>query len=144
MKKISKLVLISTIILILVACSSGEIKEEDKYIVDSLYSYGGTSDKTEVSYEIIISGTKKDIEKLESYEVIINTDYLDSMLENGPHSNDKELGEQSYVKLTGEFTLDTSRNNKQQVDKNKLLNGVKLIDKDKNEVILELNKQWSQ
>ncbi|MDW7675245.1 MAG: hypothetical protein SCK28_11990 [Bacillota bacterium] len=139
MKKISAIILAVCLAFVLGACSSNVIKQEEKYTMNASYSYGGDLEKTEISYEVIISGTEKDIENIDAYEVLINMDYLDLMLENGPHSTQKELGKTHYFKITGNFTFNTNGKSKEEIDKMKLLEGIKIIDKDKNEVILKFN-----
>lgn len=144
MKKTSIIVLVCSFIIILVGCGSGEIKEEDKYMINALYSYGAYKEdleKTKISYEVIISGTEEDIENIDSYDVLINMNYLDLMLENGPHSSKKEVGEESYAKITGSFVFDTKGKSKEEIDNMKLLEGVEVIDKDKNEVVIKFSSQ---
>ena len=139
MKKILLIILLVSIVSVLGACSSNEVKQEDKYRMNTVYSYGGDSEKTEISYEVIIGGAEKDIENIDTYEVLINTDYLDLILEDGPHSNQKVLGKNPYAKTTGKFIFNTSGKDKQEIDDMNLLVGVEIIDKDKNEVIIKFN-----
>jgi predicted small secreted protein len=138
MKKIV-IILAVCLALILSACNCNEIGQDEKYTMNASYSYGGNLEKTEISYTIIISGAEKDIENIDAYEVLINMDYLDLMLENGPHSSQKELGEAPYFKIIGNFTFNTSGKSKEEIDKMKLMEGVKVIDKDRNEVTLKFN-----
>lgn len=139
MKKISAVILVICLAFILGACSSNEIKQEEKYIMNASYSYGGDLEKTEVSYEIIISGKEEDIENIDAYEVLINMDYLDLMIENGSHSTQKKLGETPYFKITGNFIFNTSGKSKEEIDKMELLKGVEIIDKDKNKTTFKFN-----
>jgi len=139
MKKISAIILVVCLTFVLYACSSNGIKQEEKYTMNASYSYGGDLEKTEISYKVIISGTEEDIKNIDAYEVLINMDYLDLMLENGPHIPKKELGKTPYFKITGNFTFNTSGKSKEEIDKMELLEGIKIVDKDKNEVILEFN-----
>lgn len=108
-------------------------------IMDASYSYGGDLEKTVISYEITISGTKEVIENLDAYEVLINEDYSHLMLENGPHNPHKNLGEEAYFTVEGRFVFDTSGKTKEAIDKMALLEGIRLIDKDENEEILRFN-----
>lgn len=139
MKKMSMMILVVSLAFAIGACSSDEIKQKEKYTMNASYSYGGDLEQTEIKYEVIISGIEKDIENIDVYEVLINIDYLDLMLENGPHSSQKELGENPYAKITGKFIFNTSGKNKQQINDMKFLEGVEVIDKDKNEVIIKFN-----
>lgn len=140
MKEISAVILVVSFAFLLGACSPSGINQEQKYTMNASYSYGGDLEKTEISYEVIISGTEKDIQNIDAYEVLINMDYLDLMLENGPHSTQRELGKTPYLKVIGKFTFNTSGKSKEEIDKMKLLEGIKISDKDKNVVTLKLNK----
>jgi len=139
MKKVSAIILAVCLAFVLGTCSSNGIKQEEKYTMNASYSYGGDLEKTEISYEVIISGTEEDIENIDAYEILINMDYLDLMLQNGPHSTQRELGKTPYFKITGNFTFNTSGKSKEEIDKMKVLEGIEIIDKDKNETILEFN-----
>lgn len=143
MKKISIIILVCSFI-ILAGCGSGEIKAEDRYMMNASYSYGAYKEdleKTKVSYEVIINGSEEDIENIDSCQVLINMNHLDLMLENGPHNSKKEVGEESYAKITGSFVFDTEGKSKKEIDNMKLLEGVEVIDKDENEVIIKFNGQ---
>ena len=143
MKKILIIILACSLVLILVVCSSNEIKEEEKYTMNASYSYGGKdSDKTKITYEVVISGKEKDIEEIDIVKLIINKDYLDLLIENEPNSSEKELGKSPYFKIMGEIIFNTKGKSKQEIDKMKLLEGVKVIDENKNEVIIKFNKEW--
>lgn len=142
MRKTWILILLCSLALVLMACGSDEIEEEDKYMINVTYSLGAYDEdleKTKISYEVIISGLEKDIENIDSCEVLINMDYLDLMLENGPHSSKKEVGEESYAKTTGTFVFDTSGKSKQEIDDMRLLKGVEVTDKDEKEVVINFN-----
>lgn len=138
MKKIIIIILVFCFTFVLGACNSNVIKE--KYTMDASYSYGGDLNKTEISYEAIISGNEEAIENIYTYEVLINKDYLDLLLKNGPNKEQKELGEKSYITIKGNFTFDTSGKTKQEIGEMKLLEGIQIIDKDKKEFILKFNK----
>ncbi|SDK00167.1 hypothetical protein [Natronincola ferrireducens] len=139
MKKISIIILAVCLAFTLGACNHGGIKQSEKYAMNASYSYGGDSNKTEISYSIIISGAKKDIENIDAYEVLINMDYLDLMLENGPHSSERGLEKTPYFKIVGNFTFNTSGKSKEEIDEMKLLEGVEIIDKDRNKVTFKFN-----
>jgi hypothetical protein len=140
MKKISIIILIASLVFVLSACRSYEIKQEEKYTMNAFYSYGGDSARTEISYEVIIGGAEKDIANIDTCEVLINMDYLDLLLKNGPHNSQKELGEDPYAMITGKFVFNTSGKSKEEIDDMKLLDAVRVVDKDKNDVIIKLNK----
>lgn len=140
MKKISAISLIVCLAFVLGACSFNGVEQVEKYTMNAFYSYGGGIDKTKVSYEVIISGTEEDIENIDAYEVSINMDYLDLMLENGPHNSKKEIDETPNLIITGNFTFDLSGKNKEEIDKMRLVDGIQIIHKDKNEVFLKFNE----
>lgn len=121
------------------ACRNNGIKQEEKYTMNASYSYGGDLEKTKISYEATISGSVEDIRNIDAYEVLINMDYLDLLLENGPHSSERELGKKPYFKITGNFTFNTGGKSKDEIDKMKLLEGIEITDKDKNKTILRFN-----
>ncbi|MEC9489175.1 MAG: hypothetical protein UMV23_06830 [Halanaerobium sp.] len=139
MKKVPAIILAVCLVFALGACSSNEIKQEEKYTMNASYSYGGDLEKTVISYDVIISGTKEDIRDIDAYEVLINMDYLDLMLENGPHNSRREFGNKPHLKTTGKLTFDTSGKSKEEIKEMELLEGIKIIDKDKNEVILKFH-----
>src|SRR6056297_2519728 len=113
MKKILIYVLIFSLLFIVSACNSGENREEEKYIMNASYSYGGDLEETIITYEITISGTEEVIENIDAYEVLINEEYSDLMLENGPHNPHKDLGEEAYFSVEGNFVFDTSGKTKE-------------------------------
>ena len=139
MKKILTVILAVCLVFTLGACNNGGMKQSEKYTMNASYSYGGDSEKTEVSYDIIINGEKKDIENIDVYEVLINMDYLDSMLENGPHNSKIEPGKRPYLRIEGNFTFNISGKSKEEINKIKLLEGVEIIDKDNNKVTLRFH-----
>lgn len=140
MKKTLIFVLIFSLLFIVSACNSGGNREEEKYIMNASYSYGGDLEETIISYEITISGTEEVIENIDAYEVLINEEYSDLMLENGPHNPHKDLGEEAYFSVEGNFVFDTSGKTKEEIDKMNLLQGIRLIDKDENEEVMKLHK----
>lgn len=138
MKKFLVLGLMICFILVVSACGSNEKDEEEKYIMNASYGYGGNLEKTEVSYEITISGIEEVIENIDTYEVLINEEYSDLMLENGPHIPEKVIGDEIYFKVTGNFVFNTSGKTKEEISEMNLLQGIRIIDKDENEEILKL------
>lgn len=139
MKKILIFVLIFSLLFIVSACNSGENREEEKYIMNASYSYGGDLEETIISYEITISGTEEVIENIDAYEVLINEEYSDLMLENGPHNPISEIGKGAYFKVEGNFVFDTCGKTKEEIDEMNLLQGIRLIDKDENEEVLKFS-----
>ena len=140
MRKTLIFFLICSFIFVISACNSTKSQEEEKYIMNASYSYGGDLEKTIISYEITISGTEEVIENIDAYEVLINQEYSDLMLENGPHNPHKDLGEEAYFKVEGNFVFDTSGKTKEEIDEMNLLQGIRLIDKDENEEVLKFHK----
>jgi len=139
MKNFLVFVLIISFLFALSACNSNEQQVEDKYTMNASYSYGGDLEKTKVSYEITISGTKEVIENIYAYEVLINEEFSHLMLENGPHNPHRDLGEEAYFKVEGSFVFDTSGKTKKEIDEMALLQGIRIIDQDENEEILKFN-----
>jgi len=141
MKKIFFIVLLICffIFISISAYESNEKPQDEKYTMNASYSYGGDLEKTEVSYEITISGTKEVIENIDAYEVLINEEYSDLMLENGPHNPHRNLGEEAYFKVEGKFVFDTSGKTKEAIGEMALLQGIRIIDQDEKEEILKFN-----
>jgi hypothetical protein len=139
MKKALVFILVICVLIAVSGCGSNEKSEEDKYIMDASYSYGRDAEKTIISYEINISGSEEDIKHLDAYEVLINEKYSHLMLENGPHNPHKDLGPEANFKVEGQFVFDTSSKTKEEIDEMELLQGIRLIDKDENEEILEFH-----
>jgi len=141
MKKTLVIILMMTVLFVIGACNSNETQEGDKYIMNASYSYGEDLEKTEISYEITISGTKEVIENINAYEVLINEEYSDLMLENGPHNPHRDLGEEAYFKVEGNFVFDTSGKTKEEIDEMELLQGIRIIDQDEKEEILKFHNR---
>lgn len=137
MKKISVVILVSFIAFTLSACNHNLIKQGEKYTMNASYSYVGNLERMEVSYDLIISGARKEIKNIDAYEILINMDYLDLMIENGPHQSQKTFWGNSRLRITGSFTFSIGGRSKEEIDILKLLEGVNIINKDKNEVILK-------
>jgi hypothetical protein len=140
MKKTLIFALICFLLFVVSACNSNENQAEDKYVMNASYSYGGDLEKTEISYVITISGTKEVIENIDVYEVLINEEYSELMLENAPHTPYSDLGEESYFKVEGSFVFDTNGKTKEEIDEMDLLQGIRIIDKDENEDILKFHR----
>jgi propanediol dehydratase large subunit len=74
-------------------------------------------------------------------EPLINREYLDQMLENGPHSLKVKGDEKPYLEVTGSFVFDTAGKSKEEIDEMDLFQGIKIIDRENNEYMLEFNKK---
>lgn len=118
---------------------------EEKYSMSGSVGLGAVElnslDKTNVTYTVTISGSKQDIENIDAQEPLINMEYKDLMLENGPHNakiKDAET-QKPYLEITGGFVFDTKDKTKKEIDAMNLFQGIKIIDKDKEEFILEFN-----
>ena len=125
------------VVLVCVACASDpspeEVSSKEKYILNASYSLGNKGDdlgQTLLSFDAAISGAKEDIENIDTYEILINTDYLHLLIENGPYSSNVE---DDYIKITGSILFDTVGITKEMINAADLFEGIKIIDKDKNE-----------
>ena len=94
MKKFTKFTLICIWLIFIFALSgcleiSKTNDDKEKYALNGSVAYGAVDkdnlDKTKITYEITISGSKENINNIDSHEPLINTVYIDLMLENGPH-----------------------------------------------------------
>ena len=97
-------------------------------------------DKTKITYTVVISGNKEDINNIDSQEPLINIEYIDLMLENGPHNLQVKGNENPYLEITGSFVFDTAGKSKQEIEAMYLFQGIKIIDKNNTEYILKFNK----
>jgi len=116
-----------------------EKRNDEKYTLNGSYSLGGDSDdltETRLSFDVSISGEKSDIENIDAYEVLVNTERLDLLLENGPFSS--RLYD-DYFQITGSLLFDTVGMTKEMIDDAALLEGIKIIDKAGNEFELYFN-----
>lgn len=120
---------------------------KEKYSMNGSVSLGAVDneslDKTKVTYSVAISGNKKDIENIDAQEPLINMEYYDFMLINGPHHaevKDTET-ENPYLEISGSFVFDTNDKSKEEIDAMDLFQGVKITDKGKAEYILIFNNK---
>jgi hypothetical protein len=132
------------LIICLAGCARNEGNQSaEKYSMNSSISYGSVDidslDKTKITYKIAIGGAESDIENIDSQEITINADYIDLLLENGPHSSELKNEEQPYLEISGSFVFDTNGKSKEEITSMNLLQGVKIVDKDKDEYILKFN-----
>jgi hypothetical protein len=130
----------------LFGCSivSKNSNDNEKFTMNASVAIGALDkdnlDKTKITYEVVISGDKEDINSIYAQEPIINTQYIDMMLENGPHKSQVKGIENPYLELTGRFVFDTAGKSKEEIDGMCLFQGIKIIDKDNNEYTLKFNK----
>lgn len=97
-------------------------------------------DKTKITYKVTISGNKEDINNIYAQEPLVNVEYIDLLLENGPHSSQVKGIENPYLEISGSFVFDTTGKSKEEIDNMCLFQGIKIIDKDNNEHILKFNE----
>ena len=120
-----------------VACSSKEAASDsgEKYALSMTYSLSGDAEQTEIAFDAIISGTKSDIESIDAYAVVINEEYHELLLENGPYSSQYT---DDYFQISGTIIFDTIGMTKEDVDAIHFIQAIAIIDKDKNTVELEV------
>lgn len=146
MKRLLLICCVLTTIFSLFGCSSNQADiPKEKYSMNGSVSLGAVDDesldKTKVTYSVTISGSKEDIENIDTQEPLINMDYYDFMLIDGPHHaevKDTET-ENPYLEISGSFVFDTNGKNKEEIVAMDLFQGAKIVDKDKEEYILNFN-----
>lgn len=94
LKKFTLICCFVILTLALFGCGTGsKTKYKEKYSLNGLVAYGAVdnnnTDKTEITYEVVISGNEDDINNIDAQEPLINMEYIDLMLENGPHNSQK-------------------------------------------------------
>jgi len=94
------------------------------------YGLGGDPVKTILSFDANIGGTKSDVENIDAYEILINAEYIDLLLENGPYSS-KHMD--NYMQITGQITFDTSGMTKEEIGTINIFEGIRITDKDEND-----------
>lgn len=147
MKKIVLICAVMTFVFLFASCmSSKNTNDDEKYTMNASIAYGAVEDnnldKTKVTYQIFISGAKEDVENIDTQEVLINKDYVDLLLENGPHDAQIKYEDQPYLEINGIFFVDTQGKSKEEIGTMNLFKGVGIVDKDRNEYILEFNNKW--
>lgn len=143
MKRFISICCLIVLTVMLFACSMST-KDDTKYSMNASIAYGAVDDsldKTIITYELTISGKKNDIISIVAQEPLINREYLDQMLENGPHSLKVKGDEKPYLEVTGSFVFDTAGKSKEEIDEMDLFQGIKIIDRENNEYMLEFNKK---
>ena len=144
MKKINVLFFFMLLIVTLLGYSTYKTTNEiEKYTMFASVSLGSPDesslDKTKVTYTVIIEGNKEDIENIHAQEPLINMEYLDCMLENGPHHAEIKNEENPYFEVSGSFVFDTPNKTKEEISNMDLFEGIKIIDKENNEYLLKFN-----
>jgi len=145
MKKIIIVSLALIFILTLVACSNtNAVKEDEKYIMNGSIAYGTAEnsglEKTKVNYTMTITGSEEDINNIEAQQPLINEDYMDLLLENGPHNNKiVNNGDESYIEISGRFIFDTEGKTKENINDMDLFKGIEIFDKDNNRYVMIIN-----
>lgn len=153
MRRLLLICCVLVMIFSLIACSSKKTDmPKEKYIMNGSVALGAVdnenSDKTKVTYSVVISASKEDIENIDEQEPLINMNYYDFILENGPHNAEiKDIETKNpYLEISGSFVFDTSDKSKEEIVAMDLFQGVKIVDKDKKEYILNFNnnsKKWA-
>jgi hypothetical protein len=142
MKKLLLICCAFTMMFSLFGCKSNP---EGKYSMNGSVALGAVDsdslDKTRVTYTVTISGNKQDIENVVTQEPLINMEYGDLLLENGPHNIEiKDVETKNpYLEISGNFVFDTKNKTKEEIDAMKLFQGIKIVDKDKEEFVLNFN-----
>lgn len=139
-KKIIVLCSIFMVFILFVCLRAFINNNKGKYMVSASISYGAVDDenldKTKITYEITVSGSKEDINNIFSQELLINPDYTDLILEKGPYNFQVKGTKNPYIEVTGSFAFDTTGKSKEDIGDMNLLQGIKLIDMDNNEYTL--------
>lgn len=97
-------------------------------------------DKTKITYEVVVSGNKDDINNINAQEPLINMEYIDLMLENGPHNPQIKGIENPYLEINGSLVFNTAGKSKEEIDGMNLFQGIIITDKDDNEYTLKFSE----
>lgn len=143
MKKLLSLIIICIFIFSVTACSKNEkLNTNNKtYTINGSIGYGCPEGKgieeTEISYEMIIAGKKDDILNIETNKPLINPEYVDLLLKDGPHHTETSEN-QDFLKVTGSFIFNTSGKTKEEISEMSFYKGAEIYDKNgtKHELIL--------
>ena len=111
------------------------IDDNQKYSLNISYGLGGDTDQTKLTFDANISGAESDMKNIDAYEILINEEYLDLLIENGPYSS-KDMG--TYLQITGSIVFDNLGMTKEEIDAINLFEGIKIIDKDGTEFDLHI------
>ena len=132
MKKTICLMVSALLLLTCVACFSKQESNEN-YTLNVSYGLGGDTDQTILTFDANIGSGKKDIKDIDIHEVLINKDFADMLVRNGPHDSRYK---DDYMKITGKIIFNTMGMTKEEIHAAGLLKGFKIIDKDGNETDL--------
>ncbi len=144
MKKISIILLTLILMLTLFGCSnSNTVKEDEIYVMNGSIAYGAAEnsglEKTKVTYTMNITGSKEDINNIDAQQPLINPEYEELLLENGPHIPKIVNEDEPYLEISGNFVFSTEGKTKEEIDGMDLFKGIEIIDKDKNSYVLIIN-----
>ena len=146
MNRFALLCILIFFIFALFGCStvSKTNNDNEKFTMNASVAIGAVDndnlDKTKITYKVVISGNKEDINNIDAQEPLINIEYMDLMLENGPHNSQVKGVENPYLEITGSFVFDTAGKSKEEIGGMNLFQGIKIIDKDNNEYALKFNR----
>ena len=137
MKRIVCLIILA-LLLAFAACSRELDRSGDgeKYSMNVSYSLGGDSAETNLSFDAYIHGDENDIRNIDVYEVLINTEYIALLSENGSYNSERA---EDYIRISGNVVFDNIGMTKEEIDAVDLFEGIKIIDKDGNEFELGFN-----
>lgn len=141
----SSIILMALILtLIFFGCSNGNtVKEDEIYVMNGWVAYGAAEnsglEKTKVTYTMTITGSKEDINNIDAQQPLINPDYMELLLENGPHNSKIAYEDEPYLEISGSFVFSTEGKTKEEIDEMDLFKGVEIFDKDKNSYVLIIN-----
>lgn len=143
MKKISILFLL-ILMLVIFGCSNNTLdKDDDIYVMNGSIAYGTAEnsglEKTKVNYMMTITGLKENVNNIEAQQPLINPDYEELLLENGPHNSNFVNRDESYLEITGSFVFSTEGKTKEEINEMDLFKGIEIIDKDNNTYVLTIN-----
>lgn len=140
MRKTTPLILICSLAIIMNSCYIGEIKEDKRYTMNALHSYGGSLGKTEISYDITVYGKEEDIKNINLCEVLINMEHTDLLSEGCSYDERINYGGTPCFRITGHLIFNTANKSKEEIDQMRLLEGIRITDKDNGDVILKFKK----
>ena len=126
--------------------SSGKYKTHVSYsLEDGSFSFdnGPIEYRTKLSFIATISGTKEDIENIETIAMRINMDYFDLVLEHGFYVDGNDRSGNGLLshnrQIKGYASFDTKGMVEEGVSATDLLKGIEIYDKDGNAFMLYFN-----
>ncbi len=144
MRKSSLILLACILILILLGCSNGnKDKADEKYVMNGSVAYGAADnsglEKTIVTYKMTITGSVEDINNIDAQQPLVNPDYMELLVENGPHESKIVNENRPYLEISGRFVFTTEGKTKEEIDDMDLFKGIEIIDQDNNSHVLIIN-----